>query len=1116
MSTMGFVSTLNGAEDAASLNLNFTNQRYKVGGVSKTFSDLITFNRPSTAGRWNAKGVYEILQNDQPRFDYDPLTKVMKGLLIEDGRTNLATYSNESNTLTPTRASYVDVGQLFIDGSTPMRLLREDNSAANTHFATPPAVTAAASTTYTGSYFIKPAGRTKLRLNVQTTASWNPSNPQVTFDTVAMTAVGAFGATGTIKDMGNGIYRITMTAVTGAASFTTSMYPTLLDNTGAASYNGDGVSGMYIGGYQFEAGAFETSYIPTPVNFVSRSSIGTYFDNKGVLQTAPVNVARNNYNPSTKVATGLLYEAAATNLFTGSDQLQLMTVNSSATVRENYVVAPDGTQTADTINMAALASSGVYRQIDTASSTQKTFSAFLKLVSGGDSLVQLRCEGTAFAAANNANFDLSLGTISSVTGAAVATIEPINDGWYRCSVTAPTTGSGTQTLTLYSGTTNAKVIAAWGIQVEAGTVMTSYVPTPVSFSTRTTSATYFDSTGVMQTAPSSVARYDYNPATKVSKGLLIEGARTNDITYSDNMQPFDWNLTAATMVVNTAMAPDGTLTASKLIEDTATTLHYVFKSSVSGTVAGDTTYTISCYAKAAERSRMRLVGVVAAASATKSAIFDLATGTVVSVDTGGGISDVRCEPVGNGWYRCSAVITVTTGNTITPRVYYQTVISGTTFSYQGDGVSGIHLWGPQLEVGSSLTSYIPTLTNFTSRSSTATYLDQNGLMRTAAINVARTNAYKHDDNNVLQPVGTLTERASATNRVRYSTEYTNSLWTKGAGITLSTDGSTAPDGSVAQKFTLSGATSHEISIPLLSALTVGTTYTLSVWLKPIGAVVPSFQLGYYDGGVSVSNGTASNQVVGQWKRYSFTFTPSSVAASPRCRLIGFSGGLDGNSFYMFNPQLEAGTYATSDITTVASEVTRSADVTASTATTRASDVYTSPTVTRAADVVTSAATARAGEFASVNNLTPWFNQTEGTLVTEFLQTSPLVASTFRRPATLSALATGEVGYYVNGTTGNIQGYIHNGTATVMDQIATGAPVYVPGEIRTAALAYKLNDCAFSTKGFIGTDTSVTLPTIGTLYVGAGNSGGNRMNAHIRSVNYYGRRMTNSEVQVIAL
>lgn len=1121
MSTMGYVSTLAGAADAASLNLDFKNQRYKVAGVSKAFSDVVTFTRSSTAGRFNQNGVYEMVGVDQPRFDYDPATKLIKGLLTEETRTNLAIHSNSDKTIvTATRATYADVGQVFIDGSTTIRLLYEDTSTANTHFAIPNSVTVDANTSYTGSYFVKASGRTKVRLNVQTTGSWNPTNPQVTYDLVARTAVGAFGATGTITALADGFFRITMTALTGASAFATSMYPTLLDDTGAASYNGDGASGMFIGGYQLEPGAFATSYIPTPTTFVSRSSIGTYFDNKGLLQTAANDVARYTFDPVTKNSKGLMIEAAATNLFTGSDQLQLMSLNASATVTRNTTVAPDGTQTADTINMIA-ANSGLYAVIDTASSTQKTFSVFLKWVSGADSLVQLRLEGTAFTAPNNANFDIVAGTVSSVTGAAVATISRISsDGWFRCSVTAATIGAGTQTITLYGSSAAVKSIAAWGVQVEAGTVATSYVPTPLTFQSRTSSATYFDASGVLQTAPSSTARYDYNPVTGVSKGLLVENGRTNSLTYTDNIQAVLWTNTASSLKPNTMLAPDGTLTGTKLIEDTTTAIHYVDKLSGSGTVSVGTTYTVSAYVKAGERTRARLVGVISTAAPTTSdAFFDLTTGTVVSTGSTGA-SDSRIEAVGNGWYRISVAFTVQSNSAaMTPRAYYQLVNGGTTFSYAGDGVSGFYIWGPQLEIGTFPTSYMPSPSVFTGRASTATWLDSNGFMQTAAINAARTNAYMYDDTNTLKPVGLLIERNPATNLAKFSNEWTNAAWTKATGVAISTDGTLAPDGTVAQKFTLSGATGHEVWSSLTTPLTAGTTYTLSVWLKPIGAVVPSFQLAYYDGGTIVpgAGGSANNQVVGQWKRYSFTFTPSTTPTTPRIRLVGFSGGLDGNSFYMFNCQLEAGNYATSDIFSGASEVTRAAEFSSSAATTRATDVYAASTVTRAADVVTSVATTRATDWATVNNITPWYNATEGTLVNEFISPIPLIAGTYRRPGSLTGTGSNEIGQHISGTNGQLYGYIYNGTAQ-METFPATAPAYVPGEVRRVAIAYLQNNSTVATKGVTSTDTANTIPTITELRIGsnASGSGASRLNGYNCSINYYPRRLTNAELTMISL
>lgn len=99
MSIMGYVTTLTGDEDSASLSLDFKKQNYRdmEGGklVSKQFSEFFSFARSTSGGRYNEKGLYESVPAGQPRFDHDPVTGAPLGILIEEQRTNLQIYGSQ-------------------------------------------------------------------------------------------------------------------------------------------------------------------------------------------------------------------------------------------------------------------------------------------------------------------------------------------------------------------------------------------------------------------------------------------------------------------------------------------------------------------------------------------------------------------------------------------------------------------------------------------------------------------------------------------------------------------------------------------------------------------------------------------------------------------------------------------------------------------------------------------------------------------------------------------------------------------------------------------------------------------------------------------------------------
>ena len=57
---------------------------------------------------------------------------------------------------------------------------------------------------------------------------------------------------------------------------------------------------------------------------------------------------------------------------------------------------------------------------------------------------------------------------------------------------------------------------------------------------------------------------------------------------------------------------------------------------------------------------------------------------------------------GNGWYR----VDITLNDVILEAAFF--LYNGSSYTYTGDGTSGIYIWGAQLEAGSYATSYIPT------------------------------------------------------------------------------------------------------------------------------------------------------------------------------------------------------------------------------------------------------------------------------------------------------------------------------------------------------------------------------------------------------------------------
>jgi hypothetical protein len=209
--------------------------------------------------------------------------------------------------------------------------------------------------------------------------------------------------------------------------------------------------------------------------------------------------------------------------------------------------------------------------------------------------------------------------------------------------------------------------------------------------TRAGTATFTDANGLIASAPANTVRVDHVDGVPM---ILVEPSATNLVAYSEAIGSNGFSKIGTTIDSNVTVSPDGTASADLLKETDASGSHFMYKDF---TLSSGQAYTISVFAKRNGVDRdLRFGDGGLGWSSGFNATFDLTAGTATS---GGTI-----ENIGNDWYRCS--VTGTT-NTTTARLIFYSTLNGAT-SYQGDGESGIYLWGFQVETGSVSTSYIPT------------------------------------------------------------------------------------------------------------------------------------------------------------------------------------------------------------------------------------------------------------------------------------------------------------------------------------------------------------------------------------------------------------------------
>ena len=238
----------------------------------------------------------------------------------------------------------------------------------------------------------------------------------------------------------------------------------------------------------------------------------------------------------------------------------------------------------------------------------------------------------------------------------------------------------------------------------------NFKPLPFSFS-RASSGTIVNKDGLIETVGVGEPRIDFKDNTKGT--LLLEPSRSNLVTYSEDFSNGVWNIGGATTIIlDNLLSPDGEQSSYKQVENnTINSFSTRYSTSISYT--SGLKYTTSIFAKSDNRNLMiRSYN----GSSDIDTIFDLSNGTILSGSTG------EIKDYGNGWYRCSHTITAqSTINTVYSASFV--LANGSSYSYQGDGTSGVYIWGAQLEQGSYATSYIPTFGSAVTRVKDTCYND---------------------------------------------------------------------------------------------------------------------------------------------------------------------------------------------------------------------------------------------------------------------------------------------------------------------------------------------------------------------------------------------------------
>lgn len=215
-------------------------------------------------------------------------------------------------------------------------------------------------------------------------------------------------------------------------------------------------------------------------------------------------------------------------------------------------------------------------------------------------------------------------------------------------------------------------------------------------------------TGLIETLGNNLPRFELHDNLLA---LLDEPDIKNHCTDSEAFRAAisGWLNTNCTVTDDAVVAPDGNTTSDKIVEaNDLANQHLVYDVVARANFTDDKDVTLSAYVKEGERNWIRLY-IQTKALSQRYAYFNLNDGTIHTTEANT-TARIEAESVAGSWnghYRCSITADIQNGAN-NPLFQVAIAEADNDVTYDGDGASGIYVWGAQIEELPVPTTYIAT------------------------------------------------------------------------------------------------------------------------------------------------------------------------------------------------------------------------------------------------------------------------------------------------------------------------------------------------------------------------------------------------------------------------